>query len=135
MRSVTCGFLTACAALAAGAAAAQDRPQAFVGARIIRIEGDEIPSGTLVIEKGKIVAVGPVADVKLPEGANKIDVAGRVIIAAPGDRELAVDPVDEIAVQLGPDRDSRDDRHDRQQAGDRDQQPRAQRKRHLRPLA
>ena len=34
----------------------------------------------LVVEKGKIVAVGPTADVKMPAGANKIDVAGRVIM-------------------------------------------------------
>jgi imidazolonepropionase-like amidohydrolase len=61
-------------------AMAQERAQAFVGARIIRIEGDEIPSGTLVIEKGKIVAVGPVGEVAIPSGANHVDVAGRVIM-------------------------------------------------------
>ena len=59
---------------------AQDRPQAFVGAKIIPIQGAEIPEGTLVIEKGKIVAVGPAADVQVPAGANKIDVKGRVIM-------------------------------------------------------
>ena len=59
---------------------AQERPQAFVGAKIIRIEGDEIASGVLVIEKGKIVAVGAAGEVQIPEGANKVDVAGRVIM-------------------------------------------------------
>ncbi len=65
---------------AACIASAQDRPQAFVGAKIIRIDGDEIPQGVLVIEKGKILAVGPAGEVQIPAGANKIDVAGRVIM-------------------------------------------------------
>ncbi|MEX2114849.1 MAG: amidohydrolase family protein [Pirellulales bacterium] len=60
--------------------AAQDRPKAFVGARIIPVDGDEIDGGTLVIEAGKIVAVGPAAEVTIPEGAEKIDVAGKVIM-------------------------------------------------------
>ena len=49
-------------------------------ARIIRVDADEIPNGTLLVEKGKIVAVGPAAEVTIPTGANKIDVAGRVIM-------------------------------------------------------
>ena len=67
-------------AIGASAAMAQDRPQAFVGAKIIRIEGEEIPNGVLVVEKGKIVAVGAVGEVRIPDGANKVDVAGRVIM-------------------------------------------------------
>ncbi len=73
-------FLAGCLMLIAAAAAAQDRPLAFVGARIIRVDGDEISKGTLVVEKGKITAVGPEADVAIPLGANKIDMAGRVIM-------------------------------------------------------
>jgi imidazolonepropionase-like amidohydrolase len=61
-------------------ASAQDRPQAFVGARIIPIEGDEIEKGTLVVSKGKIVAVGPADAVTIPDDANKIDVTGKVIM-------------------------------------------------------
>jgi imidazolonepropionase-like amidohydrolase len=66
--------------LVVAAAIAQERPQAFVGARIIPIQGDEIPKGVLVIEKGKIVAVGAVGSVQVAAGANTIDVAGRVIM-------------------------------------------------------
>jgi imidazolonepropionase-like amidohydrolase len=62
------------------AAAAQDRPKAFVGARIIPIDTDEIEKGTLVIEKAKIIAVGPADKVQIPDGAEKIDVAGKVIM-------------------------------------------------------
>ena len=60
--------------------AAQDRPQAFVGARLIPIDGPEIEKGTLVVEHGKIVAVGPVDAVQIPEGANQVDVAGKIIM-------------------------------------------------------
>jgi imidazolonepropionase-like amidohydrolase len=61
-------------------AQAQERPQAFVGAKIIPISGPEIAKGTLIVEKGKIVAVGASDDVKVPAEANKIDVSGRVIM-------------------------------------------------------
>ncbi len=70
------GFLT----LGGGWVAAQDQPLAFVGARIIPIDGDEIASGVLVVEKGKILAVGPSDKVEVPVGAKKIDVAGRVLM-------------------------------------------------------
>ncbi len=61
-------------------AAAQDVPRAFVGAKLITIEGTEIDSGTLVIEKGKITAVGPAAEVTIPAGAEKVDVSGKIIM-------------------------------------------------------
>ena len=59
---------------------AQDRAKAFVGAKIIPIEGDEIETGTLVVEGGKIVAVGPTDEVNVPDGAEKVDVSGKVIM-------------------------------------------------------
>ena len=80
MRAIACCCLSLCVALTVDHARAQERPQAFVGAKIIRIEGDEIAKGVLVVQQGKIVAVGAVDEVQIPEGANKIDVAGRVIM-------------------------------------------------------
>jgi imidazolonepropionase-like amidohydrolase len=59
---------------------AQDGPQAFVGARIIPIEGDEIANGVLVIDGGKIVAVGASGSVDIPAGATRIDVTGKLIM-------------------------------------------------------
>lgn len=53
---------------------------AFTGAHIIPIAGDEIPDGTLVIEDGRIVAVGPSSDVRIPRGAERHDVRGMVIM-------------------------------------------------------
>lgn len=54
--------------------------RAFEGARIIPIEGAVIERGTLVIDGNKIVAVGPSASTTIPQGAERIDVSGRVIL-------------------------------------------------------
>jgi imidazolonepropionase-like amidohydrolase len=55
-------------------------PTAFVGARIVPIEGDEIADGTLLIEGSKIIAVGTQDAVSIPANAQVIQVAGRVIM-------------------------------------------------------
>ncbi|MFY9343924.1 MAG: amidohydrolase family protein [Planctomycetota bacterium] len=61
-------------------AAAQDVPCAFVGARIEPVDAPAIERGTLLVKGGRIVAVGPVADVKVPDDATKVDAAGRTIV-------------------------------------------------------
>ena len=58
---------------------AQDQPQAFVGARIIPVEGPEIENGVLVVQGGKILAVGG-AGTSLPAGAVRHDAKGKVIM-------------------------------------------------------
>ena len=72
--------LVGCLLLIASTASADDRPRAFVGAKIIPIEGDEIANGVLVIEKGKITAVGAADAVQIPANAERVDVAGRTIM-------------------------------------------------------
>jgi imidazolonepropionase-like amidohydrolase len=57
-----------------------DKPIAFRGARIHTATSPPIDKGVLVIHKGKIVAVGTVADTVLPEGAVIVDVTGKTII-------------------------------------------------------
>jgi imidazolonepropionase-like amidohydrolase len=59
-------------------AVAQDVPHAFTGAKILTITGGEIDGGTLIVHKGKIVAVG--SDAKLPADAVVHDVSGRVLM-------------------------------------------------------
>ena len=59
---------------------AQERPHAFVGARIIPIDGAEIASGPMVVQNGRIVAVGAVDAVTVPADAERIDASGRVIM-------------------------------------------------------
>ncbi|WP_412060709.1 amidohydrolase family protein [Rubrivirga sp. IMCC45206] len=54
---------------------------AFVGARVITMDGDRvIEDGTVVVRGNRIVAVGPRADVDVPAGAETIDAAGKTIM-------------------------------------------------------
>lgn len=63
--------------LFAAPAFAQGEPRAFVGARIVPISGPEIADGVLVIQQGRILAVGAAGEVTIPAGAERIDVAGK----------------------------------------------------------
>lgn len=53
-------------------------PLAVQGAKIITISGETIPSGTILMQDGKIIAVG--ADVKIPGEAKVIDGSGKVVM-------------------------------------------------------
>lgn len=59
---------------------AQERPQAYVGARIIPISGPAIENGVLVVHRGKIVAVGARGSTQIPSDAQSHDVTGKVIM-------------------------------------------------------
>ncbi len=62
------------------AANAQDKPIAFVNARIIPIVGSPIEQGIIVVQSGKIVAVGDARTIRPPSGATIIDAKGKVIM-------------------------------------------------------
>ena len=68
------------AALSAGTMLAQERPTAFVNARIIPIVGPAIEQGILLVRNGKIVAVGDARTVRLSSDVNIIDVRQKVIM-------------------------------------------------------
>ncbi len=70
----------ACILLAPLATSAQERAHAFVGARVLPIEGEPIDDGVLVVQDGKILAVGRRDAVTIPRDAVQRDVAGRVIM-------------------------------------------------------
>ena len=60
-----------------------DKPEgivAFVGGKIVPIEGDVIKNGTVVVEGNRIVAVGPRRKVKIPKDATRIDIKGKVLM-------------------------------------------------------
>lgn len=88
--------------LLAAALTAQETPQAFTGARIIPVVGDEILEGTLVVQNGKIVAVG--SGVSIPSNADRHDASGKIIMPGfvdthshvgeveGGDRSAAIHP-------------------------------------------
>ncbi|HJV90796.1 MAG TPA: amidohydrolase family protein [Holophagaceae bacterium] len=56
---------------------AQEKPIAFTHARLLTMEGAEIPDGTLVVHRGKVVAAGAVA---IPAGAEVRDAKGKWIM-------------------------------------------------------
>lgn len=64
----------------ATAVQAQDRPQVFEGAEIIPINGEAISNGVLIVQNGKITAVGEAGSVSIPRNADRIDVTGKVIM-------------------------------------------------------
>ena len=59
---------------------AQERPVAFRDARILPVSGPAIEHGTLVVQGGKIIAVGASGAVSIPDGADIHDARGRVIM-------------------------------------------------------
>lgn len=55
----------------------QPKPVALKGATIHPVSRPDIPSGTIVFDKGRITAIG--ADVPIPQGADVIDTSGKHI--------------------------------------------------------
>ncbi|HEX6851100.1 MAG TPA: amidohydrolase family protein [Candidatus Polarisedimenticolaceae bacterium] len=53
---------------------------AFVGARVLPVEGAPIERGVLVIDGAKIVAVGPEGSTSIPAGARRVDLSGKTLI-------------------------------------------------------
>ncbi|HEV2763720.1 MAG TPA: amidohydrolase family protein [Pyrinomonadaceae bacterium] len=75
-------FLALAFALACAPAAvqAQERPLAFTGAQLIPVSGPVVTDGVLVVHRGKIVAAGPRAAVRVPADVQTVDVTGKVIM-------------------------------------------------------
>jgi len=63
----------------AGAALAQNAPIAFTGARVIDGTGKAaVENATIVVRNGRVEAVG--RSVKVPDGAQRVDLAGKTVI-------------------------------------------------------
>lgn len=96
----------------------QDQPIAFLGADIIPVTGNSITNGTLVIQDGKIVALGTSSSVDVPGNAEIIDVTGQVLMPGlvdshshigegdGGDRSAALHPDVRIMDTINPTSDS-----------------------------
>ena len=80
-RSVTiCGILALLLFLDVLTGLAQEaKPVALRGGKILTISHGTIESGVIVIENGRIAAVGPAASTKVPAGAKVIDVTGMTV--------------------------------------------------------
>ncbi|MDX5422214.1 MAG: amidohydrolase family protein [Hymenobacteraceae bacterium] len=68
------------ASLGAGAAVAQEQPHVFKGGKIIPVAGQPIENGVLVVQNGKITAVGTADKVRIPKNAVEFDMAGKVLM-------------------------------------------------------
>lgn len=75
-------ILVALISVTAGAIpmAAQDRPHAFEGARILPIVGEPIERGVLLVHEGRIVDIGAEGRVDVPDDAVVHDLTGKVIM-------------------------------------------------------
>ena len=51
---------------------------AIVGGRVVPVEGDPIDGGVVLIEDGRIAAVGP--DVDVPDGASTVAADGKWVL-------------------------------------------------------
>ncbi|HYE58688.1 MAG TPA: hypothetical protein VD948_09290, partial [Rhodothermales bacterium] len=64
--------------------AATDRPTgmiALVGGRVITMRGQEvIENATVLVDRNRIVAVGPSGSVQIPQGARRVDVTGKTLM-------------------------------------------------------
>jgi imidazolonepropionase-like amidohydrolase len=74
---MTKGFLLAAAAAALAAAPAAAQTIAITGGTVHPVSGPAIPNGTVIIQDGRITAVG--AGVAIPAGAVRIDATGKVV--------------------------------------------------------
>jgi imidazolonepropionase-like amidohydrolase len=80
LKARSCFLWIAISTCFASGARAQEEPIVFAGARILPVKGDPIPSGVLVVRGGKVAAVGPAESTPIPDGARRVDAAGKVII-------------------------------------------------------
>ncbi|HWZ80985.1 MAG TPA: amidohydrolase family protein [Terriglobales bacterium] len=82
-RSVTTALLRAltlaACALLCTAAHAQDKPIVLKGGKLLTVSHGTIDNGTVVLQGGKIIAVGPAASVNVPSGAQVVDVTGMTV--------------------------------------------------------
>ena len=65
--------------LCALAVTAQDKPVVLKGGKLLTITHGVIENGTVVLQGGKITAVGPASSVSIPNGAQVVDVAGMTV--------------------------------------------------------
>ena len=58
----------------------QEKPIAFINARIIPIVGQPIEQGILLVQNGKITAVGDARTVRLSSDVTIVDLKGKVVM-------------------------------------------------------
>jgi imidazolonepropionase-like amidohydrolase len=71
-------------------ALAQDKPVALKGGKILTVSHGTIENGTVVMQAGKITAVGPATSVNIPADAQVIDATGKTIYPGLIDSETSL---------------------------------------------
>jgi hypothetical protein len=71
--------------LVVGGLYAQEKPVALVGATIVGLgnygnNNIDIPNSVVILQKGKIAAVGKNGSLRIPKGAKVVDVSGKFIV-------------------------------------------------------
>jgi imidazolonepropionase-like amidohydrolase len=83
-----------------GMSAAQQKAIVLKGGKLLTITHGTIENGTLVMENGKIAAVGPSGSVNVPAGAQVIDVTGMTVYPGLIDSETALGLTEISAEQM-----------------------------------
>jgi imidazolonepropionase-like amidohydrolase len=78
MRAISIAIIAALSLCSAQPANGQTT--AFVGGRVIDGTGKVIEAGTVIVQDGRITAVGPVASTQVPAGATRVDVKGKTLL-------------------------------------------------------
>ena len=78
MKRYFCSFLVLISLFCS--AFGQEKPMAFINARIIPIAGQPIEQGVLLVQNGKITAIGDARTVRLSSDVQIIDLKGKVIM-------------------------------------------------------
>src|SRR5262245_33909366 len=87
--------------LLAGCATTPSGPPAtaYEGARLIMGEGSVIENGTLIVQGNKITQAGRAADVRVPEGATRVNLAGKTVMPTLIDTHVHLSPTREALIR------------------------------------
>ena len=91
---VTLGFLVGCAIPASAQSVT-----AFEGVRLIVGDGRVIENATLVVDGARIAQVGQTADVRVPAGATRVDLAGKTVMPMLIDTHVHLSPTRDALIR------------------------------------
>ena len=91
---VTLGFLVGCVIPASAQSVT-----AFEGARLIVGDGRVIENATLVVDGARIAQVGQMADVRVPAGATRVDLAGKTVMPMLIDTHVHLSPTRDALIR------------------------------------
>jgi imidazolonepropionase-like amidohydrolase len=91
---VTFGFLVGCAVPASAQSVT-----AFEGARLIVGDGRVIENATLIVDGARIAQVGQTADVHVPAGATRVDLAGKTVMPMLIDTHVHLSPTRDALIR------------------------------------